>query len=314
MTKRSKKLVWEITFLLFIAFIVNACASADQLPSETVSKTENCGLELAIMAPDRADFRPGRRLELSANKISADLKYTWSTDPAQFTENFSVQQTQQLNEVMFTVPNFDGILTIKLHVEVSGHCEETAVLEIEMESSATQLAEKNTAVETEATNTPTRTATPTSTPTLAATPTVELSPTPELTASSTTTPQPTLSLQSTTEPITSPVITRLEVLPGGAILVEWYWDGELSPTQNFAVRFWSANDPRPEARYSITWTKELSYEFGINNVDYPIGTYYVNVAVMEGSSQGVHYALAESNNKQIAVEAPPPTAPPPSLP
>jgi hypothetical protein len=110
-----------------------------------------------------------------------------------------------------------------------------------------------------------------------------------------------------------PVITDLQFLPGGAVRVAWTWDGRLAATQNFAVRFWSERDPRPEARFSITWTKDYDYQFEVNNTDFPLGTYYINVAVMEGPSHGYHYELTKSIDRSIVLAPPPATElPPPS--
>jgi hypothetical protein len=110
--------------------------------------------------------------------------------------------------------------------------------------------------------------------------------------------------------IPKPIITYLEVLPGGALTVSWQWEKELAPGQSFAVRFWPQADPRPEARFSITWTEQFTYQFSVDNETYPPGQYYINVAVMNGSSDGVHSEYVVSEDMLIPVSAPPPTKPP----
>lgn len=107
----------------------------------------------------------------------------------------------------------------------------------------------------------------------------------------------------------TPVITHLEILPGGALIISWIWEGTLDVDQNFAVRLWSRTDPRPEARYSITWTKETSYEFSIYS--YPPGEYLMNVAVMEGPSSGEHIELVRSQDVLVYIPPVEPTLPPP---
>ena len=305
MTKNSKRLVWVITFLLLAAC---ACASADPLAPVAINEAEGCELDLAIVAPDSDSFQSGDVLQLSANKISADLSYTWSTEPKQFTGNFFEQQDE---EIKFRVPDYAGTLTFWLHVAISETCEETAVHPIEINppvSTESGVAE-DTAVTPKSTLAPTHTATPTSTPEPTVAPTEEPTPQPSLTPEPTATPTSTSVPQPTPTPVPQlnmPVITDLEFVPGGAVHIAWTWDGKLSPTQNFAVRFWSENDPRPEARFSITWTKEYGYQFSVNNTQFPIGTYKINVAVMEGTSEGEHHEVVRSEDRSLFVNAPPP--------
>ncbi|MCA9944210.1 MAG: hypothetical protein KC449_12050 [Anaerolineales bacterium] len=109
--------------------------------------------------------------------------------------------------------------------------------------------------------------------------------------------------------LTTPEITYYEILPGLALTLSWDWDDELSSDQNFAIRFWSKDDPRPEARYSITWTKEKSYQFSISG--YPPGEYYMNVAVMVGPSVGEHYEVVRSQDVLVYIPPVVQTLPPP---
>lgn len=103
----------------------------------------------------------------------------------------------------------------------------------------------------------------------------------------------------------------LQIEPGGAFTVCWNWGGVLGADNNFAIRFWNKNSTQPEARFSITWTKEKCYKFQVENDKYPQGDYYLNVAVMEGQSDGVHSVVVESDPILINVPAIQPTLPPP---
>lgn len=309
MIKKSKKLIWAIACFLFIGC---ACTSADQLTSVAMAETENCGLDLAIVASDDANLRPGDVLKLRANKISADLEYMWSTVPARFTENFF---EKQVNKISFTVPEFDGLLKINLQAEISGVCVERDDFEIELATAAnTELVDENTAVKLQATHTPTVTASPTPSPEPTMIPTVAPSLTPEPTATATNTPQPTSPPLPTSTPLTAPVITRLEIISTDTLVIEWTWGGTLQADQHFAVRLWRVDNPDPTAHNSLTWIKETSYQLKINNADFPAGEYILNVAVVEGPSFDHHETVVQTENQRINLPNIEPPAPPPCPP
>lgn len=314
MTIKTKKLVWAMVILLLA---VGGCKPSSDTPNTPVSNAD-CGLGIAIADFGYSVVEPGDVLDFRANKISPNLDYIWSTVPAEFSENFFDPKD---NKISFTVPDHEGTISIQMKVE--GACTETAVpIIIDVASSEEpETAGATAAAEAEVAET-TNTAVPTATPTPTTKPTNEpvveetavSSPIPAPTATATQSAAPTSPPAPTNTPrpeYNDPIITELEFLPGGAIYLTWNWDGHLSATQNFAVRFWSEADPRPEARFSITWTKDHSYQFAINNIEYPEGTYFINVAVMEGPSDGIHYALAESDNRSVFVEEIPPTDEPP---
>ncbi|MAT99671.1 MAG: hypothetical protein CL608_21225 [Anaerolineaceae bacterium] len=309
MIKNSKKLIWATACFLFI---VCACASADQLTS--VDAAQSCGLDLAIVASDHANLRPGDVLKLRANKISADLEYIWSTVPTQFTENFS---EKQVNKISFIVPEFDGLLKINLQAEIRGVCTERDDFEIELAPAAnTELVNEDTAVESAATHTPspTLTATPTASPEPTNTPTVAPSPTTEPTATATNTPQPTSPPLPTSTPIMAPVITRLEIISTDTLVIEWAWNGTLEADQHFAVRLWRVDNPDPTAHNSLTWLKETAYQLKINNAEFPAGEYVLNVAVVDGPSFDHHVTVVQTENHRINLPNIEPPAPPPCPP
>lgn len=111
--------------------------------------------------------------------------------------------------------------------------------------------------------------------------------------------------------ISKPLITHYELLPGNGLTVCWSWTGTLGPDNNFAVRFWRIDDPRPEARHSITWTTDNCHRFAVNNAQFPQGDYYLNVAVMTGPSDGIHREIIASENYEIHVPDISPTLQPP---
>lgn len=312
MTQKFKKLVWAVPALLFITF---ACASPELDEAQTISESNNCGLNLAIEAPEQVIYSD-QEIQLSASKNGEALVYTWSVFPSEFLGNFSDQQE---NRILFTIPNFDGSVEINLRAEV-GNCVEKASLMIEIvlptqEAISTDMP--NGSNEENVTLSPTSTLTATSEHTVEAT----LQPaSTEVAATNTPTnvPTATLNLASSTTPMpqptstqqpAKPVITYYEILPGSALALTWEWESELNLDQNYAVRFWSKTDSRPEARYSITWTKEHSYRFSVG--DYPPGEYYMNVAVMVGPSVGEHFEVVRSEDILIYVPPVEPTLPPP---
>lgn len=309
MTTKTKKLVWAILIILLAA-----CSGDDSFVDPTsvsFGSVGNCNLGVEIDGPENRLFTPGDEIELRASKKSNSWDLLWSTKPLEFSGNFSSVYDA---ETIFITPNLIGPIDILLVVSAGADCQKTYTFSIVVVASS-ELGQ--TVEETVPTYTPLPIATPVPTPEPIETPTIEPSPTPEPTETATLSPMPTISQTSTATPspyYNAPVITYLELLPGGAVRVEWSWDGQLSPAQNFAVRFWSVNDPRPEARFSITWAREYSYQFSVDNTRYPIGTYYVNIAVMEGPSEGIHYELSRSIDVPIDVVAPEPSPPGPACP
>lgn len=318
MTIKTKKLVWAMVILLLAVGGCKPGVEAAETAENDLGAVADCGLGIAIADFGYSVVEPGDVLDFRANKISPNLDYIWSTVPAEFSENFFDPKD---NKISFTVPDHEGTISIQMKVE--GACKETAVpIIIDVASSeepetagATAAAEEEVA-ETANTAVPTSTLPPTAKPTNEAVveETAVSSPIPAPTATATQSAAPTSPPAPTNTPrpeYNDPIITNLQFLPGGAVSLAWTWDGQLSATQNFAVRFWSEADPRPEARFSITWTKDHHYQFEVNNIDYPMGTYFINVAVMEGPSDGIHYALAESENRSVFVEEIQPTDEPP---
>ena len=308
MTKKAKHLFLIIVILLLVACDGTSKTTPTLAVTESVSVSE-CTFDIEIH--EVPDPSPGDKVYLFPNlDNSFGLTFQWQADPPillgddPFSPFLIVPNDAHQISVELVAINDEGCrgedsLVINVAVPVVAEAETSTAVESEPTSTATtaEVALEATAVST---NTPAPTPEPTMTPTTMPTPTVQpvTTVTPEVTA----VPRPQYS---------APVITQLEFLPGGAVVVAWAWDGELTPTQNFAVRFWSEADDRPEARYSITWTKDFHYQFNVDNTDFPKGTYLLNVAVMEGPSDGVHYAIVESENKSVFVEAIPPTAPVP---
>ncbi|MCA9918403.1 MAG: hypothetical protein KC445_10655 [Anaerolineales bacterium] len=250
-----------------------------------------CQKDVYIFAA-KTNVLPDETVILSATASGRSLEYEWVADRGWF-------KTTDVPIVQYTAPSEPGDVTITVTAR-EADCADPTTAEIELKVLeptvvATQVVEE--------------TSSPEGIPTLTATATRM--------ATTTETVSPTATLIATAVPrpeYNAPVITQLEFLPGGAVYIVWVWDGELTDTQNFAVRFWSEADQRPEARFSITWTKEHSYQFGVNNIDFPEGTYLINVAVMEGPSEGYHYALAESTNERVFVTEIKPTEKPPTGP
>lgn len=142
-----------------------------------------------------------------------------------------------------------------------------------------------------------------------------------LTPTATTTPMPTPTATPqlpTIPPVTlspEPVIVSKTLEPGGGFKVCWTWENELANDQSFAVRFWNKDDTRPKARYSITWTdSDYCYRFQVGNQQYPPGFYWLNVAVMQGKSDGDHYEVVVSQSELVEIPPIPPTLPPPPPP
>lgn len=309
-------LVWTI----FVVLLLSACNGmfSSEPTSDEISQNGNCGLGIKIVGFDDGEATPGDVLELEANMASIRLDYDWAAEPESYTSNFT---NPGEHTTSFPVPDKAGVIQIHLTVTNSLGCQEEDFVEVtvvdpeEEEGDAVELvamASPASAATSTPTDLPRATAEPTQEATLE--PTEEPTKAPTVTSEPTESPTPTKTATSAPLPtaiaeVNAPIITYLEFLPGGAVKLAWTWDGVLSPTQNFAVRFWSQDDPRPEARFSITWTKGFAYEFGVTSADFPIGTYLINVAVMEGPSEGYHYELARSEDLALFINPlpPPPT-------
>ena len=240
---------------------------------------------------------------LVLSKTGFDWEYSWSTTAGDFDE-------PNASSTEFTAPEDEKTVVVSVEVENDQGCVYTDEIEIAVMKSEDEVAKEpavqETAVDEEppatATIEPTLTHTATATPTVESSATPEPSPLPEPTATlnvvlSTTNPPAATSTQQ--PPLVDPIITNYEILPGSALTLTWEWADHLDPDQNFAVRFWSVADPRPEARYSITWTKEQMYQFSI--AGFPGGEYYMNVAVMVGPSVGEHFEVVRSQDVQVYV-------------
>lgn len=309
MTKKAKHL-----FLIIVVLLLAACDGMS-LPAPTAAVAESasvskCTFDIAIH--EVPDPSPGEKVYLFPDlENSFGLTFYWQADPPillgddQFSPFLIVPNDAHQIYVNLEAINDEGCiakdsLVINVAVSVVAEAGIDTAVESESTPTVTEVIEAVLEITAEFTHTPLPSPEPTVTPT--ATPSPTNKPTPTTTPEATAVPRPQYS---------APVITQLEFLPGGAVIVAWTWDGELSPTQNFAVRFWSEEDHRPEARYSITWTKDLHYQFSVDNTDFPKGTYLLNVAVMEGPSDGIHYAIVESENEPVFVADIPPTALPP---
>ena len=110
-----------------------------------------------------------------------------------------------------------------------------------------------------------------------------------------------VALPSTVTPLSQPIITSLEILPGGVLSVCWEWNGDLESNNSYAVRFWSVNDSQPDARFSLVWQRELCYQVSVNNSVYPEGDYLLNIAVMEGESSSDHKVIVESDPQLVNI-------------
>lgn len=319
MTKKAKYLFLIISIFFLVGCSLSSPISATETASETtsemVSGTDLCDFSIPITSDVPAP-KPGDTVYLIAEVDSNTFGWTfhWQAEPAILLEDDSVSSS-------LIVPN--GVIQIEVEVEAidADGCVGSGDLLILVDVPTVEATEGNEEVTatavviSEATPMPTPmpTLTPTAVPT-EPTPTEESTEVPTATATATSEPLPTLPPAPTATPISTPYITYLELLPGGTVVLHWSWDGTLTDTQNFAVRFWSQQDPRPDARYSITWTKGFDYQFTVNNVDFPIGTYLINVAVMEGPSEGIHTEVVRSDDRPLFVDAPPPPPTPPPLP
>jgi hypothetical protein len=308
MTRKVKYLFLTIATLLLAACYREPDSTPTAAATEIVSEVE-CTIPITIN--DVINPSPGDRVYLSPDlENSFGWTFNWQSEPPILIE------TDQFSASLI-VPNGIPQISVTLEAVDDEGCVGSGSLLIHVSGSIVAAVEAGSVVEAPP---PTATATAAATAAGTAVPTDTPSPIPDptLTATATSvpseTPPPTAARQPTAVPISNPVITNVDYLPGGAVIIAWHWDGQLSPTQNFAVRFWSENDPRPEARFSITWTKENRHEFSVNNVDFPIGTYLINVAVMEGPSDGIHTELVRSEDRHLFVDPPPPTTTPPPLP
>lgn len=312
MTKKAKYL-----FLIIATLFLVACGG-NQVATPTIGTTPNasngkCTFPVKIQEPANPNPAPGDTVyllpEVAGNAFGFEV--AWEADTAVLADRDQYSAT-------LVVPN--GVQQIKVNLKMTNQegCEGEDLLIINVDVPIVAGAVAGTVATAEPTPTATQAMTATAEPTAIVThpPQATPEPTATLTPTATATRKPVLvaTAEPTAVSLDKPIITYLEFLPGGAVIVHWAWTGQLSPTQNFAVRFWSQNDPRPEARFSITWTKEFAYEFSVNNVDFPIGTYLVNVAVMEGPSDGVHTEVVRSDDRPLFVDAPSPTTVPPPLP
>lgn len=315
MTKKAKYL-----FLTVATLFLTACEGLSNVtPSATaagIASTNECTFTIDIN--EVPDPFPGKTVYLIPQVDNAfGWSFNWQVDSPQ--DLIELQDSDTLSP-SFIVPENVGQISISLEAKnVEGCIGEGAVL-INVAAPVVVEAETSVVMEDKPTPTATHVKTATPEPTAVPTETSTATPTPEPTTAPTSTATPTRQAtlvavqEPTAVPLAKPIITRLEFLPGGAVYVEWSWEGVLGPTENFAVRFWSVDDPRPEAKHSITWSRDYSYQFEVDNVKFPIGTYYVNVAVMEGPSEGYHYELVRSIDMSVVVDAPPPTPVQPSCP
>jgi len=288
MTKQRNNILWAILVLL-----VTSCSSPPVILAECNSSVQIYEVGTVV---------PGDTVFLALTKTGFGWEYNWSTTLGDFDDPHA-------SSPEFTAPEDEKIVTVSVEVGNDQGCFYTDDIEIKVENPVDVVAEE-TAVDPTATATIEPTFTPTATVEPSSTP--EPSPLPEPTAIPTLTPSATNSPAPTPTPQppqVDPVITYYEILPGSALTLAWSWQNELSSDQNFAVRFWSKDDPRPEARYSITWTKERSYEFSISG--YPPGEYLMNVAVMTGPSVGDHHEVVRSEDVVVYVPPVEPTLPPP---
>ncbi|WP_420645738.1 hypothetical protein [Candidatus Leptofilum sp.] len=307
MTKKAKYL-----FLVMAAIIMVGCGSNSPTPttrsnSASASQAVACAFSIPIAEVDAPV--PGEKVYLvpEIEENTMGWTFSWQSEPDVLLDDESVSTS-------LIVPNDTSKIEVELEAINAEGCVGTGSVSITVdlptvaatkddpELTPTLMPTEESTPEPTAVSTDTPSPEPTQAPTSTETATKEPSPTPL--------PEPT----ATATPIPAPIITYLEFLPGGAVVVHWNWNEQLAPTQFFAVRFWSENDPRPEARFSITWTKDFQHEFSVSNVDYPIGTYLINVAVMEGPSNGVHTEIIRSQDKPLFVDAPDPTTTPPPLP
>ncbi|WP_420629552.1 hypothetical protein [Candidatus Leptofilum sp.] len=312
MTKKAKHLFLTIATLLLIGCGTDLPTPTSQSDSLTTAQAIACTFSIPIN--EVPDPSPGDTVYLVPQIEENTLGWTfsWRAEPDVLLDDDIVSAT-------LIVPNDVSQIEVDLEAVNAEGCPGVGSLLITVAqptSAATEAVATENGTESVATLVPTEEATlqPTAVPTDTRAPSPEPTQAPTATETSTSEPLPTSPPQPTATSISPPIITDLELLPSGAVVVRWIWNGQLTPTQNFAVRFWSERDPRPEARFSITWTKENQYAFSVNNVDYPIGTYFVNVAVMEGPSNGVHTEVTRSEDRPLFVDAPDPTTTPPPLP
>ncbi len=301
MTKKAKYL-----FLIMAILFLDGCGNGSStLTSQSNSETMVEAVACAFSIPINSDVTfpgPGDMVYLipAVDENTFGWTFRWQSDP-------DILLDDDMISASLIVPNDTPEIEVDLEASTAEGCVGTGSLLIPVDLPIVEATEESTESTASPAATEAVTVVPTAVPTDDPTPTPEPTEAPTATATDEPTPTDLPVPTATPTPISAPIITQLQFLPGGAVYVAWTWDGELSPTQNFAVRFWSESDPRPEARFSITWTKEMAYQFGVNNIDYPVGTYLINVAVMEGSSEGTHYAVAESTNEPLFVADIPPT-------
>lgn len=279
----------KIIFLLILGLLVTACGArgGDSDTEPTLVADAACNLQVGIADVDEA--APGETIYTALEKTGFGWEYRWSSTPADILSNSDLSSTS------FIMPDNEDMVTISVEVTDSKGCTAQDTIEINLVTLPTPSPS--------ATSTPQPTETPT--PTASRPPTATSTPLPTDTMTPTPTNTP-VTLPPTQPPLAAPVITDYEILPGGdALILAWEWAGALAPDQHFAVRFWSKDDPRPEARYSITWTTAHSYEFSI--AGFSPGEYLMNVAIMRGPSNGEHYEIIRSMDVQVYV---PPIATP----
>lgn len=300
MTNNASFLVWVIAFLILSMTACEFTGTEAAAGGVDEFGASGCNLDTAIVPSAITDVEAGDELALQANTVSGDIEYVWSVAPSRFADH--IINEPEPHKIRFSVPSYTGTITITLNITVK-ECEETAILTLNNIILPTETPAPAESAESANTPTPMPTDTPTTVP--------SATPTSADTAVPANTPPPTSPPMPTTTPRPSvPEIIVVEARPGGAIYIVWSYEGQLNSSQNFAVRFWSEEDPSADARYSITWTKDLSYQFDVDYTRFPPGTYYVNIAVMEGSSDGFHYAVAESENVRIFVDRIEPTQSP----
>ena len=296
MTKQRNIIVWAILILL-----ATSCSPP----------AASCSSSVQIYDLDSA--APGETVFLTLTKTGFGWDYSWSTTAGNFDDPHA-------SSTAFTAPDDEKTVTVTVEVEDEQGCAYTDKIEIEVMKAEAEGDDETDEQETAVAEAPTATITVEATPmhTDTPAPTVEPSATPEPSPLPAPTETPTEAPSATKPPLptstpqpvlVNPVIIHHEILPGSALTLAWDWEDELGPDQNFAVRFWSKADPRPEARYSITWTKERMYQFSV--AGYPAGEYYMNVAVMIGPSVGEHFEVVRSQDVLVYVPPIPTTLPPP---
>lgn len=286
-----------LAFLFVVLFTSAACGTQVKNPPE-VAEVSNCDIKIS----DVAQAAPGEIVFLAVDKSGFGWKYRWSSTPAGILSN------PGLSSVSFIMPNNEDVITISVDVINAQDCVAQNTVEINVVTPPTP---SPTATNTpQPTETPTASRPPTQTPTVTSTP----SPTDTMTPTPTNTPQTiAITLPPTQPPLAAPVITRLEVIPGDALIIEWTWSGTLKANQNFAVRLWRVDNPDPSAHNSLTWVKETSFQLKINNADFPPGNYFLNIAVVEGPSYDNHVVVIKTDDSEIFLPniEPSPTPPPP---